>query len=40
MTFLRFLQRLFLRPLDPPEEHEHEVDCPWCGRTLYVDCDE
>lgn len=38
MTFLRFLQRLFLRPLDPPTEHE--TDCPWCGKTLYFDCED
>lgn len=38
MTLLRFLHRLFIRPLDPPEDHE--VDCPWCGKTLYVECED
>lgn len=38
MSFLRFLHRLFLRPLDPPEEHE--VECPRCMLTFWVDCED
>ena len=38
MTILRFLHRLFLRPLDPPVEHV--VDCPRCGCMIVVPCED
>ena len=38
MTILRFLHRLFLRPLDPPMEHV--IDCPKCGTTRVVVCED